>query len=203
MKKLISAFVSIVMLLALTVPTFAADFNSIATADSATATAETQLQITPYNVQSFNLQHVGDTYILAEDENGILFIELTDEYETRSNISRAGTTANTTKAYNVTHKNWLGVEKVAAKITAKATWINNGTKSYIQNLHGECIVYDNNFSYAWDDTLKQASDTYHALALDIYYGTYDAPYLLTAALSFTGAESNVPFVLVDIVPVYG
>lgn len=203
MKKLISAFVSIVMLLALSVPAFAADFNSTTTADSSTATAETQLQIMPDNVQSFNLQNVGDTHILMEDEDGVLFIELTDEYETRSNISRAGTTVDTTKSYNVTYKNWLGIDKVAVKITATATWIDNGAKSYIKNLHGECSVKDDNYSYAWDDEFKYASESMHTLVVDICYGIYRVPYILSASLTFTDTACTVPFVLVDIGPLDG
>lgn len=203
MKKLISAFMSIVMLLALMVPAFAADFTSTETADSSTASTETQLQITPYNTQSFNLQNVGDTHILMEDEDGVLFIELTNEYETRSNISRAGTTVDTTKEYNVTYKNWLGIEKVAVKITATATWIDNGAKSYIQNLHGEYSIQNDDYSCAWDDEYKKASDYFHTLLLDIYYGTYTAPYILSAELSFTDAACTVPFVVVNIGPLYG
>ena len=200
MKKLISAFVSIVMLLALTVPTFAADFSSTATADSSTATVKTQSQIMPYNVQSFNLQNVGDTYILKEDENGILLIELTDENEIRSNISRAGTTVYTTKSYNVTYSNWLGVDKVAVKITAKATWIDNGSKSYIQSLYGKYSVLNDDFSCAWDDKYTTSSDFVHILKLDIYEGRNKVSYMLSAMMSFIDEECIVPFVLVDIGP---
>lgn len=194
---------SIVMLLALMAPAFAADFTSTETADSSTASTETQLQITSYNTQSFNLQNVGDTHILMEDEDGVLFIELIDEYETRSNISRAGTTVDTTKKYNVTYKNWLGFEKVAVKIIATATWIDNGAKSYIQNLHGEYSVENNDYSCAWDNEYNYASDSYHTLVLDVYYGIYTVPYMLSATLTFTDTACTVPFVLVDIGPFYG
>lgn len=201
MKKLISAFMSIVMLFALMVPAFAADFTSTETADSSTASTETQLQTTPYNTQSFNLQNVGDTHILMEDEDGVLFIELTDEYETRSNISRAGTTVNTTKNYNVTYKNWLGIEKVAVQITATATWIDNGSESYIQNLHGEYSVKNNDYSCAWDDNLKAANDYYHALALAVYNGIYETLFMLSATMGFKDiATMTNPYIVVMIEP---
>lgn len=198
MKKSVSAFLSLVMLFALTVPAFAAENNSSAASDSYTATAETQPKMMPRSFHSFNLQNVGDTCILMEDEEGVLFIELTGEYETVSNISRAGTTVDTTKSYNVYYKNWLGSKKVAVEITAAATWIDNGANSYIKNLHGEYSIKNDDYSCAWDDAYKTAGNYFHYLVLDIYHGSTTCTYSLSASMSFTDAACTVPKVLVDI-----
>lgn len=198
MKKFVSAFMSLIMLFVLTAPTFAAEPDSTAIADSSTATTETQLQVMPRNAQSFNLQNVGDTYILMENEDGVLRIELLDKYETISNVSQAGTTETETSRYGVFYENWLGVSKLVVEITATATWINNGANSYIQNLNGKYTVYDNSFSCEWDYDYNYASDYVHYLMLNIYHGLSLNSYLLSAILAVVG---DVPSIYVEIGPI--
>lgn len=198
MKKFASAFMSFIMLFALTAPAFAAEPDPAVIEDSSTVTTETPLQIMPQNVQSLNLQNVGDTHILMEDEDGFLIIELIDEYVTRSNISRAGITVGTSKVYNIYHKDWLGREDVAVKITASVTWVNNGADSYIKNLHGECDIKNDDFSCEWDDNFKKSSDVFHELVLNVRHENVTRSYMLTAILVYTDAACTVPSVDLDI-----
>lgn len=197
MKKLVSTFLSIVMLFALTAPAFATESNSTATADSCTTTTETQSQIIPRNIQSFNLQNVGDTQILTEDEEGVLFIELTDEHETVSNVARAGITREVERNYTIYHKNWLGNQEAVVEVTAKVTWIDNGANSYIQNLHGEYNVKNDDFSCVWNSDYQHSSDYLHYLTLDIYHGVDIYVYMLSASLVFTDADCTIPKIIMD------
>lgn len=198
MKKIVSAFLSLMMLFALTIPALATEGGSAATADSNTVNADSQPRAIPRGIRSFDLQDVGDTHILMEDESGVLSIELTDESETVSNITRAGTTKETSKSYTVYYTTLLGGKKAAVEITATATWISNGANSYIQNLHGEYSVKNSDYSCAWDDSYKTASDYLHYLVLDIRHGSTTCSYSLSATMAFTDAACTIPKVTVDI-----
>lgn len=100
---------------------FAFDNKNVIAANSCTFSAKAQTQIIPQNIEGFHLQNVGDTHILAEVEDGILYIELIEKTETVSGISRAGTKKDASMTYNIYYKNLFGQTKVAVEITSTAT----------------------------------------------------------------------------------
>lgn len=176
------------------------DNKNITAINSCTFSTGAQTKTMPQNMEGFNLQNVGDTHILEEDENGILYIELIEKSETVSGISRAGTKKDASKTYNVYYKNLFGQTKVAVEITSTATWVDNGAKSYIENLHGEYVVKNDDYSCAWNNEPDSviASDFLHRLILDVYHGISTCSYSLTASLAFTDIECTQPKIIMDI-----
>lgn len=199
MKK-ISALLLVVLVSVtlLSTTAFAFDNKNIIATNSCAFSAEAQTQSLPRNIEGFKLQNVGDTHILAEVEGGVLYIELIDKSETVSSMSRAGTTKDNSMTYNVYYKNLLGQTKVAAEITSTATWVDNGAKSYIKNLHGEYVVKNNDYSCAWDNDSVIASDLLHRLVLDIYHNISTCSYALYASIYFTDTECTKPEILLQV-----
>ena len=199
MKKLLSLLVSLMMFLALTVPAYASNRQSPGAVDTCTAPTSINPQAVLHNVQPFGLQNVGDTCILMEDEDGIVYIELVDKRETVSNdVSRGVNRVTTATDYDFKYKNWLGQEKVGVTISAYAEWIEDGYNSKITNLHGDYVVKNSSCSCVWDEERKYASDYWHSLALDIYHETS----LYGIALDASLVASDDPKVLVTISQYY-
>lgn len=128
-----------------------------------------------------NLQEelsLGDIQILKQDNEEIFYVQVTDEAQS---VSRSGEQIKS-KTYTY-YRSILGFEQKLFSVQLECRWIKNGANSRIINLHGKYTTYASDVRCSWDDRFKEATDTFHKLALDYEYTGSNSTIFFYASLA--------------------
>lgn len=93
-------------------------------------------------------QNIGESIKIGEDENGELWVTLTDKTQ---NITRSNTLTDA-HTYLFTYTDFWGKEKDGFKVRLECDWVKAGEDSHIIELRGSYEVIASVFSCEWSDS---------------------------------------------------
>lgn len=93
-------------------------------------------------------QSIGESIKIGEDENGELWVTLTDKTQ---NITRSSTLTDV-HTYLFTYTDFFGKEKDGFKVRLECDWVKAGEDSRIIELRGSYEVIASVFSCEWSDS---------------------------------------------------
>ena len=118
-------------------------------------------------IRDFKDYQVGDSYVISENEDGILRITCIEAVDTQS---RSGSHTSQ-RTFNITNS-LFGIDYHVVTVETTCYWYADGANGYVQNLIGSYSDVRFGWSCAWEPYQAQYNSQYvKTIILDIYHGS--------------------------------